>query len=239
MKPTIKLISWDLDDTLWPLHSTQIINNANKTVYTHLKNLFPFIPELTSYELFQKKCLKFASNNTIWEYDKTKGRFNWIYSILIPHMNKEKALQEASIAMNLFIAKRSEVIFYPSILSNFIQLSKHVDFACMSNGNADLNSIGIKHLFQYDSSSIQAKSAKPNPDIFNYLINLCQYHPKDILHIGNDLELDIIPAQKAGLHSLWIQHECDQKKTSSSLTLSLNKVNQLYQFIIEHFHLDK
>ena len=62
-------------------------------------------------------------------------------------------------------------------------------------------------LGRYFSASISAPTfgaAKPDPRIFHAACDALGVEPEATLHIGDDLELDVLAARRAGLHAAWL-----------------------------------
>ena len=62
-------------------------------------------------------------------------------------------------------------------------------------------------LGRYFSASISAPAfgaAKPDPRIFHAACDALGVEPGATLHIGDDLELDVLAARRAGLHAAWL-----------------------------------
>jgi len=47
-------------------------------------------------------------------------------------------------------------------------------------------------------------AAKPDPRIFHAACDALGVEPGATLHIGDDLELDVLAARRAGLHAAWL-----------------------------------
>jgi FMN phosphatase YigB (HAD superfamily) len=46
---------------------------------------------------------------------------------------------------------------------------------------------------------------KPDPRIFRHACDLAGVLPSQVLHIGDDLDLDVRGAREAGLHAAWLR----------------------------------
>jgi putative hydrolase of the HAD superfamily len=46
--------------------------------------------------------------------------------------------------------------------------------------------------------------AKPNGRIFTLACTKLNLHPREVLHVGDDAELDVVGAHQAGLRTAWI-----------------------------------
>ncbi|MEK9721639.1 MAG: HAD family hydrolase, partial [Quisquiliibacterium sp.] len=75
----------------------------------------------------------------------------------------------------------------------------------ISNGNADLDRIGLGKLFSASLSAQDLDFAKPDPRIFLKACSQVGIEPARVLHVGDDLRLDVLAARQAGLQSAWLR----------------------------------
>ena len=73
----------------------------------------------------------------------------------------------------------------------------------LTNGNADVNKLGIGHLFDFSISSIDVKSNKPDQGHFCRAREISQVNFEDTLHVGDHPINDVLGARKLGINALW------------------------------------
>ncbi|MGI6476503.1 MAG: HAD family hydrolase [Defluviitoga tunisiensis] len=71
---------------------------------------------------------------------------------------------------------------------------------------AKLNSSGIDKYFKILVSSEDIGFPKPDEKIFSYAQKVSGYPKEKIAYIGDDLENDILPAIKFGMHAIWFKN---------------------------------
>jgi 2-haloalkanoic acid dehalogenase type II len=82
--------------------------------------------------------------------------------------------------------------------------------AVISNAMDDANvqrlvdKCGIRHLLQAVISSAAFGFAKPNPDIFRYVLELIGSKPQETMMIGDSLDFDVAGAHALGIRAVWI-----------------------------------
>jgi len=97
-----------------------------------------------------------------------------------------------------------------------------------------LNQTSIATFFKTKLSSHELKIQKPNPKIFKITANLINLSPENLIYVGNDYELDIIPARSAGWTPILIDRfnrypkSIDCLKINSLFDLNL-KIKKIYQ----------
>jgi putative hydrolase of the HAD superfamily len=77
----------------------------------------------------------------------------------------------------------------------------------LSNGNADIQKVGLSHYFKAAFNPISLGVGKPDPKMFHAGAQALGVLPEEILHIGDDPHLDVLASQRAGLQAVWVNRE--------------------------------
>jgi putative hydrolase of the HAD superfamily len=64
--------------------------------------------------------------------------------------------------------------------------------------------IGLDHLFHAMISAHAHGRSKPDPALFHIACRELGCAPEEVVHLGDDIELDVRGAREAGLHAVWI-----------------------------------
>ena len=64
--------------------------------------------------------------------------------------------------------------------------------------------IGLDHLFHAMVSAHAHGSGKPDPAVFHIACRELGCAPEEVVHLGDDIELDVRGARGAGLHAVWM-----------------------------------
>jgi putative hydrolase of the HAD superfamily len=88
-------------------------------------------------------------------------------------------------------------------------LGEHFSLIAVTNGNANLERIGIRHLFHGVVTAVDVGAAKPARPIFAEAVNRAGVSAAETLHVGDHPEIDIAGAQEAGLRTAWINRNGD------------------------------
>jgi putative hydrolase of the HAD superfamily len=110
----------------------------------------------------------------------------------------------AEDAFTAFYAARNCIEFYPDALDALDRLAARWPIAALTNGNADLEKIGIADRFRVFVAAREAGHAKPDAPIFHAACTRLGLHPHEVLHIGDDPLLDVAGASWAGMRTCWI-----------------------------------
>jgi putative hydrolase of the HAD superfamily len=84
-----------------------------------------------------------------------------------------------------------------------------------------LETLGILSFFDVLIFSEEVRIAKPNPEIFNYIITKMEIEPSEMLHIGDNLRADVGGATGAGCRAL------HYSSNSNSEVPNLSSIKQL------------
>ncbi len=195
-------ITLDLDDTLWPFApiGARIDQVLHDWMLEHSPATAAMYPVAAMRELRDRSF----RDNPHLHYDLSALR----------RLTLAEALQNSGASMDLlepayeaFYAARNQVEFYPDALAALRRIAAHVPVAAVSNGNADLQRIGIGGLFAFQLGSREHGAAKPDPGIFHAACERLGVDHAQVLHVGDHAEMDVAGAMRAGLRGCWINRE--------------------------------
>ncbi|RLA92381.1 MAG: haloacid dehalogenase type II [Deltaproteobacteria bacterium] len=103
---------------------------------------------------------------------------------------------------------------FPDTVDALQALKKSFKLAIISNVDDDLFALSAKHLkvkFDWIITSEQTQSYKPSLTIFESAIKKIGVSPKKILHVAQSIFHDIVPAEKLGLSTVWVNRRQGKK----------------------------
>jgi putative hydrolase of the HAD superfamily len=106
--------------------------------------------------------------------------------------------------LEVYMNARNEVELYPEVRACLERLTQRYRIASLSNGNACLVQIGLDHHFHSMISAHVHGAGKPDPAVFHHACSELGCAPEEVVHVGDDIELDIRGARSAGLHAVWV-----------------------------------
>ncbi len=194
-----KALSLDLDDTLWPIWP--VIERAEAALAAFLLERCPATAR--KYPIAEMRALRdrIAAEFPQYAHDFTRQRRLSLAHALRSAGDDELHVDDAFAA---FYAARNQVDFYPDALHALDRLAARWPLAALTNGNADLSSIGIADRFIVAVSAREAGHAKPDAPIFHATCAQLRVQPHELLHVGDDPVLDIAGAAGAGVRTCWI-----------------------------------
>lgn len=196
----IKAISIDLDDTLWPIWPT--IAKAEEAVLQWLKAHAPQTAERLDNvatvralrEEITALCPDLASDVAALRRESIR--------LALTRSGDDPALAEP--AFEVFFAARQQVEFFADALPALEFLARRWPVVALSNGNANVRSIGIARHFHAALSATDSGMAKPEARFFHAAARAARVEPHEVLHIGDDALLDVRGAMDAGMHAAWL-----------------------------------
>ena len=217
----IKAISIDLDDTLWPIWPT--IERAEKALHDWLVENAPMAAALFSSPSALREIRDYmATSRPELKHDMSALRRESIRLAL--YRAGENPLM-AETAFGVFFAERQRVDLFDDARPALEFLAARFPLVSVSNGNADLERIGIAPFFKAAISAREFGVGKPDPRIFHAAAGAVDVMPQDVLHVGDDATLDALGALNAGMQAAWINrsdhmwpHELEPQVQLSNLT---------------------
>ena len=195
----IKVLSFDLDDTLWPCKPT--ILRAEEKLYQWLAEHVPAITE--SYDIYQlrdKRRLLFNDHPEL-SCDLTRLRLESFEMLA-----EEFSLADDWInpAFEIFYEARQQVTLFDDVRPVLDELIKKFRLVSLTNGNADTVKTGIDHWFDFSINSASVGKLKSEPDIYQQVQARAAIDAGEMLHIGDDPVNDVSGAKLAGAYAIWL-----------------------------------
>lgn len=198
MKTTdIKLICFDLDDTLWPVTPTLL--RAEAAFYKTLEGLAPDLCLRFDAAALREHRLKYLRENPHLRHQVSRWRLESLHRALeeTGHGTRSKAIAEE--AFQVFLSARQQVTLFPHSEDVLDALSAQVPLIALTNGNADLSRIPVGRYFHAAYQAEQTGAGKPHPALFEQALTAVGCRPEEAVHIGDNLDDDIAGAKAAGL----------------------------------------
>ena len=196
----IEAITLDLDDTLWPVWPA--IKKAEKVLDDWLSDHAPMTAALFSNPAARLDIRQqVMRQHPEWVHDLKSIRHEAIRLAL--EKSGESTLL-ADPAFDVFFTARNEVRLYDDALLALEFLADRFPLVAVSNGNADIHRIGIGHYFHACISAQEFGVGKPDPRIFHAAAGAMDVTPSQVLHIGDDPEMDILGALNCGMQTVWV-----------------------------------
>lgn len=228
----IKLITFDLDNTLWEVLPTIIA--AEKTMRDWLQERVPTYQSQVSGEFMTTLRENALSADPQLRYNISDLRLLLLSQALV-HCGLEKsaANQMASEAFSVFMRGRNSVEFYPNALSSIAQLASSYRLAALTNGNADISVMPLADHFEFSMSPDLVQARKPEPKIFAETLARAGCEAHEVIHVGDHLHEDIDGATEAGWQTVWVNIAGEEPPESPNYSATISHLNALPAVIRE------
>lgn len=225
----IKVIGFDLDNTLWPVKPA--IVRAEKVLAMHLSALHPDLNYPHPHSAAMRDELIAQDPSLSFRLTALRREVLKLLISEVPSL-RERADQLAEEAMIVFLQARSLVTPYAAAETVLAQLSQGYTLCALTNGNADLSQIPIGKFFAFIRSAEDEGAPKPEPGLFRYALAKTGCEPHEMVYVGDDPELDIRAASALGIRTIWFQSP-DGHATSHSppFDLTIHRLEDLPQAI--------
>jgi putative hydrolase of the HAD superfamily len=196
---TVRAITLDLDDTLWPF--APIGARIERVLDDWLRAHSP-----ATAERFPIAAMRALRERVHAENPHLGHDYGALRRITLEHALRESGADAAlaDAAYDAFYAARNEVEYYPDSLDALQRIAAHVPVAALTNGNADLQRIGVAQHFRFQLGAREHGAGKPDAGIFHAACARLGFAPNEVLHVGDHDELDVLGAVRAGLRSCWL-----------------------------------
>lgn len=200
----IRAISLDLDDTLWAIGP--VIERAERRLWQWLGEHYP---RVTAH--WDAASLTSLRERIVVANRSEAHNLRLLRRAMLAEIATGAGYDTALVdpAFEVFDAARNTVELYPDVLPALERLRDDYVLVAVTNGNACLETIGIRHLFDDVVTAVDAGVAKPAQPIFDAACQRARALPDEVLHVGDSPEIDVAGAKRAGLRAAWINRNGD------------------------------
>lgn len=223
-----RALTLDLDDTLWPVWPA--IARAEALLHGWLRKHAP-----TTAALVDTGALRRLREEVGAEFPGRAHDLSWLRLTSI-----ERALAQAgddpalgTAAFEVFFAERQRVELFADVADALATLARHFPIYALTNGNADLQRIGLAAHFAGSLTAREFGVGKPDARLFHEACRRLGHAPAQVLHVGDDWALDIEGAHGAGLPSAWVHRAGHPPKPANARATPWRELSGLDQLVRE------
>lgn len=217
----IKAITLDLDDTLWPVWPA--IERAEQALEDWLGLNAPMTAALFSNPSARQDIRQHVTRSRPELKHNLSAIRREAIRLALYRSSENPLLAEP--AFDVFFAERNRVTLFDDVLPTLKFLSSRFPIVAVSNGNADIQRIGIASYFTASINAQQFGVGKPDPRIFHAAAGAAEVQPCEVLHVGDDAKLDVLAALNCGMQTVWVNradhlwtHPAEPHETVTTLT---------------------
>ncbi|OOF89549.1 HAD family hydrolase [Rodentibacter ratti] len=223
-----KVISFDLDDTLYDNHDV---------IRTAISRFVQFTQGLTQCPTFETEWWdwkeRVAQENPLLSEDVTEWRKEALRQFLNAQGKSAVEIDRTlALSMNEFLHWRHQIDIpqdTPNVLNH---LKTGYKLCAITNGNVDPLRIGLSQ-FDLILRAGEHGRAKPHEDLFQQASRYFKVSPQEILHVGDNLTTDVQGAIQAGCQAVWINLSgCQIADFTTATLLPTLEINHLTELLL-------
>jgi putative hydrolase of the HAD superfamily len=206
----IKLVTFDLDDTLWAV--SPVVIRANQLSWQWMQEHTPAFTERYSMEdLFEGSELR---RQMLERYPEINHSMTLIrvrtleYGYQQVGYSVEESQHWANRAFEFFHQHRHDVQPYEAVRDMLAAL-KNAGYmvGALSNGNAEIGRTPLAEWFDFQYNADNVGTAKPHPLMFEKALEHAGVTPAEAVHIGDHPINDVKAAKEMGFKTIWVNPE--------------------------------
>lgn len=198
---SLKLITFDLDDTLWNV--APVMRQAEAKLRDWLALHAPRLGPVPLEQLWAIRRQLLAIEPSLRHRLSTLRQRVLFNALRGAGYSDDQARAIGTEAFAVFLAARHEVELFPEVRPTLEYLASRYQLGVISNGNACVARLGLSEYFQFALSAEQLGIGKPAARPFAVALSKAQVSAQEALHIGDNLQDDVAGALAAGWQAIW------------------------------------
>jgi len=160
------------------------------------------------------RLLGFENREKFWEHCDQHffGRNKSFYDF-IKELIQDKGLPEGIFEKikELWESSKENVNIFPDTISTLERLKGKYKLAILSNSAGEdsrqaLKRLSLEKYFDYIILSCEVELSKPDPRIFQLVLDHFKVKPEEVLFVGDNLKMDIVPARILGMRGVLVDN---------------------------------
>ncbi|CAM2880611.1 HAD-IA family hydrolase [Vibrio rarus] len=200
----IQAMTFDLDDTLYDNHP--VIRRLERDLRVWLNQRFPLLQKYTEsdWHAWKRQALQ---HNELCRHDVTLARETQLaFAFDEIGLAKPSQAEAVKLTMHQVAILRNRVEIPEATFNTLDKLVRRLPLLAITNGNVDLQRIGLQDYFIDTLKAGPNGAAKPHPDMFAQATSILDVPASSILHVGDHLYSDVLGAKNAGLQAAWLNN---------------------------------
>lgn len=199
-----RLLTLDLDDTLWPLQET-MLHAIRETSALVAKEHAAAAEALVDMELMGRIRNELLRRQPALRADlgllRQRSMERAFASVGMAPAQAEDLAQRA---FDFFYVLRQRVQPYPEALPVLRDLRRDHVLGTLTNGNADASKMPVAELLAFSFQAASFGESKPEPAMFHKALEVTGLPASAAVHLGDAPVSDVVGARRAGYaHAIW------------------------------------
>ena len=229
--PRIKVITFDLDDTLWDVQ--RVLRGAEKRLTAWLEDHAPAAAALYRNGedvLAMRQDLIAAQPHLAHDISRLREEILFVLLRRVGY-REASARQVAARAFSVFLEARHDIEFFEGALEALHDLCQRYTLGSLTNGNADPKKLKLDRYLSFSFCAADVGASKPAPDLFYKALRHNDVSPGEAVHVGDHPSHDIAAAASVGMHTVWTHGPAQRSKWQVGLsalpTVAITHLNEL------------
>lgn len=225
----IKLITFDLDDTLWD--TAPVIASAEVVLRDWLQANAPLLGDVPVEHLFAIR------ERIVLAEPELKHRISALRRRVLTRALEDvgygqmQAQQLAELGFEVFLHARHKVEIFPEVQPMLELLSQHYALGVITNGNADVSRLGLADYFRFALCAEDLGIGKPDPAPFVEALRRSGVPASEAVHVGDHPRDDIAGAQRAGLRAVWFNPQAKAWPGEQAPDAEIQRLSHLHEVL--------
>lgn len=224
----IKAVSFDVDGTLWDFEEVM-----RRSLHYVLKELRKF--DLTAAGMLDvEKMIEIRDKVA----NELKGKVTNLEKVRLEAFRQ--TLREVGRPNNALASHLNQVFFkhrfedaklFDDVLSTLKALRAKYTIGIVSNGTGYPHQSGLENIFQFLVFSQDCDIEKPDPRIFQIAMKKAECSSKQLLHVGDSLQDDVMGALKAGIRCVWLNRKQEKNNLNLKIDYEISSLLKLLEIL--------
>jgi len=232
MTASVRLITFDLDDTLWDVKPALVAADAAQWQY--LTARFPNVAlrELAEQQAATLRAEILADQPTLAHHISQFREVFLNRLLLCSGQSETIAAEAASEAFAAFYAERHKVVLFEDATTALSSLSQDYLLGALTNGNADVRKTPIARYFSYAWRAEEFGISKPDPLLFHRVFEQAGVAASEVIHVGDCHNNDVAGAVAAGARAVWFSPDGGNSDIANAVVTRLADLPSVIEALV-------
>lgn len=222
---SIKLITFDLDDTLW--NTAPAIVGAEASLREWLAENAPKLGPVPVEHLWEIRARLVDADPSYKHRISALRRRVLFHALEDAGYGHEQAQDLAEQGFEVFLHGRHQLDIFPEVVPTLEILTKRYTLGVVTNGNADVRRLGLADYFAFALCAEDIGIGKPDPAPFVEALKRGNADAQHAVHVGDHPGDDIAGAQQAGMRAIWYNPEGKPWEAAKAPDAEISSLTQL------------
>lgn len=194
----IRAVTFDADDTLWDF--TTVSTAAGRLLVDRLRRDHPgFAGGFDDLVATHRRVVESSPGGTSYVTMRRQA----IEQFVVDHLGEGTGLVEELVEA-YFDHRHAAVELFDDVIPMLDALDDGLVLGVITGGNTRWRETSIAERFSFWLAADQIGVHKPDPRVFHMAAAAARCRPREIVHVGDELEADVLGALRAGARGVWL-----------------------------------